>query len=62
MFIGKTPPFISEFVDTLDEALLNIDSEAKLTKIQKGWLGFCLLAIMATNSVCWKRFERASLG
>jgi hypothetical protein len=62
MFIGKTLPFVRSFVDELDRALRCIDSAAGLTRIQKGWLEFCLLAIVVTNSVCWKRFERASLG
>lgn len=62
MFLGKTLPFVTVFVDELDTALKRIDPDAGLTSIQKGWLGFCLLAIMVTNSVCWKRFERASLG
>jgi len=62
MFIGETLPFIRAFVDKLDSALRRIDPDAGLTRIQKGWLGFCLLSIVVTNSVCWKRFERASLG
>lgn len=62
MLIGKTLPFINIFVDELQTSLKSIDPDAKLTRIQKGWLGFCLLALLVTNSVCWKRFERASLG
>jgi hypothetical protein len=30
--------------------------------IQRSWLGLCLMGILVTNSVCWARFERASLG
>jgi len=62
MFIGETLPFIRVFVDEVDRALRRLDPDAGLTMIQKGWLGFCLLAIVVTNSVCWKRFERSSLG
>jgi hypothetical protein len=62
MFIGKTLPFIRAFVDEVDRALRRLDPDVGLTRIQKGWLGFCLVAIVVTNSVCWKRFERASLG
>jgi hypothetical protein len=62
MFIGKTVPFVRTFVDEVDRALKRIEPDAGLTRIQKEWLGFCLVAIMVTNSVCWKWFERASLG
>ena len=62
MFIGETLPFVREFVDDVDRALGQIEPTAGLSRIQKQWLAFCLLAIMVTNSVCWKRFERASLG
>ncbi len=27
---------------------------------QNVWLGFCLMGILVTSSVCWSRFERAS--
>ena len=62
MFIGKTLPFVRTFVDELDRRLRRIAPEAGLTRIQKEWLGFCLVGIIVTNSVCWKRFDRASLG
>jgi len=35
---------------------------AALTRIQQSWLAFCLMGILLTNSVCWARFERISLG
>jgi len=62
MFIGKTLPFVRAFVDEVDRALKHHDPDAGLTRIQKEWLGFCVVGILVTNSVCWKRFERASLG
>jgi hypothetical protein len=62
MFIGKTLPFVRKFVDELDRALQRIEAEVGLSRLQQEWLGFCLVAIVVTNSVCWKRFERASLG
>jgi hypothetical protein len=62
MFIGKTIPFVKAFVDELDKALKRKAPDAGLTRIQQEWVGFCLMAILVTNSVCWKRFERASLG
>lgn len=33
-----------------------------LSAIQRGWLSFCLMAIMLTNTIGWARFERAGLG
>jgi len=62
MFIGQTLPFVTAYVEELDSALRRIAPEAGLSRIQKGWLGFCLVAIVVTNSICWRRFERASLG
>ena len=62
MFIGQTLPFVTAYVEELDTALRAIDPESGLTRVQKGWVSFCLLAIVVTNSICWKRFERASLG
>lgn len=62
MFIGKTAPFVKTFVDELDKALRCLARDAGLTRIQKEWIGFCVVAVLVTNSVCWKRFERASLG
>jgi hypothetical protein len=29
---------------------------------QRAWLAFCITAVLVTNSICWARFERASLG
>jgi len=62
MFIGKTLPFVRAYVAEVDRALRQMDPDAGLTTIRRKWLGFCLVAILVTNSVCWKRFERASLG
>jgi len=30
--------------------------------MQRAWLAFCVTAVLITNSICWARFERASLG
>ena len=62
MFINEPAPFINEFVEALDESLRKIEPSAGLSKLQKKWLAFCMLAILVTNSVCWAKFERASLG
>jgi len=62
MVIGETLPFIKAYIAELDHALRTLDAHAGLTPYRKLWLGFCVLAIIVTDSVCWKRFERASLG
>jgi len=54
--------FIKTFVDDLDTALGKAKANAKLTQLQRIWLGFCLTGVLLTNSVCWAKFERASLG
>jgi len=54
--------FINTFVTDLDIVLGQLKSNAKLGKLQKYWLGFCLTGILLTNSVNWAKFERASLG
>ncbi len=53
MVIGKKiVPFISEFVDALDDAITQQKSQKRLSKTQKYWLAFCIMAILATKSVC----------
>ncbi len=63
MLISDPLPFVNEFLDGLDAALKTHNPLAPgLSKTQRGWLGFCLMGILITNTVCWAQFERASLG
>ena len=62
MLMYEPAHFIKTFVTDLDAALGKLKPNAKLTHIQKIWLGFCLTGMLLTNSVCWAKFERASLG
>ncbi len=63
MVIGTNiVPFITDFVSKLDNAIAQDGSHKKLSAIQKYWLAFCLMGILATQSVCWAKFERASFG
>ena len=63
MFFREKLPFIEEFITELDQNLRAHSPEKKgLSHKQKGFLSFCLMGIFVTNSVCWARFERASLG
>lgn len=62
MLMGETLPFVKVYIEELDRALRSLDAHAGLSTFRKAWLGFCIVAIIVTDSVCWKRFERASLG
>jgi len=62
MFIVKPLPFVTTFIDALNEAIEESKPGWGLSRIQKAWLSFCILAVLVTNSVCWAKFERASLG
>jgi hypothetical protein len=60
--INNTLPFVKDFVEDLDKELKKLSPTAGLSKIQKWLLGFCILSIALSNSVCWKKFERISFG
>src|SRR5215813_12303922 len=62
MLIGKPLPFVSAFVDAIDEAISKHSPSQGMSVLQRAWLSFCLTAILVTNSICWARFARASLG
>ena len=62
MIIGKPAPFVSTFVDAVDEVIREHNSGRGMSAIQRTWLAFCVTAVLVTNSICWARFERASLG
>lgn len=62
MFIKTVLPFVNGFVDALDESLGKLAPGTSLSWKQRKWLAFCLMGMMITNSVCWAKFERASLG
>lgn len=62
MVIGKPAPFVSAFVDTVDQAIREQSPHDGMSTIQRTWLAFCVTAVLITNSICWARFERASLG
>jgi len=62
MFIDKPAPFINTFIEEVDQALRKLKPGKGLSRIQKKWLGLCLLGILITNTVCWAKIERASVG
>lgn len=62
MFITKPLAFVAQYIDAVNQALQQFDSSKRLTRIQKSWLAFCIMGIFMTRTVCWAKFERASLG
>jgi hypothetical protein len=61
MFFLKPLSFAREFIKKLNEALCQLEAKP-LSKAQMVWLSICITGIIVTNSVCWKRFERAGFG
>jgi hypothetical protein len=62
VIIGEGLPFIKKYIQSINETLKRHDPEKALTALQCYWLSFVILGILVTNSVCWKKFERYSLG
>ena len=62
MVIGKPAPFVRAFVDAVDAAIRAHHPHHAMSVAQRTWLAFCITAVLVTNSMCWARFERASLG
>src|SRR6266571_2014249 len=58
----KPAPFVSAFLDAVDTAMRAHQPHHAMSATQRAWLAFCLTAVLVTNSICWARFERASLG
>jgi hypothetical protein len=62
MIIGKPAPFVNAFIDAVDETIRAHSPHQGMSALQRAWLAFCVTAVLVTNSICWARFERASLG
>jgi hypothetical protein len=62
MILVKPAPFVSAFIDAVDEAIRQDDPNSGMSAMQRTWLAFCVTATLVTHSICWARFERASLG
>ena len=56
------PAYVTGFIEALNAALQEHDPGLRLSRIQKLFIGACLMGILVTESFCWRRFERASLG
>lgn len=62
MIMGEGLPFIKDYVSSINEAIKQQSPEKSLTRIQLYWLSFVILGLLVTNSLCWKRFEKFSVG
>ncbi len=62
MILGKPAPFVSACIDAVDDAIRQQHPNHGLSAMQRTWLAFCVTAVLVTNSICWARFQRASLG
>ena len=62
MIVGKPLLFLSDYVDKLSDAMEHSQIKAGMSCGRKRWLAFCLTCIIITNSICWRKFARISLG
>jgi len=62
VIFAKPAPFVSAFIDAVDEAIRQEHPAYGMSAMQRAWLAFCVTAVLITHSICWARFERASLG
>jgi hypothetical protein len=62
MILRKPAPFVRAFIDVVDEAIRGQRPSHGMSAMQRSWLAFCITAVLVTNSMCWARFARASLG
>ena len=61
MFFLKPLDFCRNFTNRLNKSIESVGGKP-LSKAQLLWLSVCITGILMTNSVCWKKFERACLG
>lgn len=61
MIFNRPSSFIAQFISSIDESLRQNTGKG-LSKAQCCWLGFCVMGVFVTNSICWARFARACLG
>jgi hypothetical protein len=62
MIIGSSLPFISEYISAVNESIKKLNPDKNLSRLQCCWLSFVILGLIVTNSLCWARYERFSIG
>jgi len=51
MVIGKPAPFVSAFVEAVDDAIHEHHPSHTMSATQRAWLAFCVTAVLVTNSI-----------
>jgi len=59
---SKGLPFIHDYINAINTTLNTIHPGKRLTRLQCVWLQFVLMGLLITNSLCWEKFKRYSLG
>ncbi|HHI9467088.1 TPA: hypothetical protein ACP9DH_002896 [Legionella anisa] len=62
MLLKEPLDFAKEFIESINKCIEVESPGKKITRCQRWWLACCISAIVLTNSICWARFERISLG
>lgn len=62
MIIAEGLPFIKSYIGSLNAAIKQHAPEKQLSRLQCYWLSFVILGVLVTNTVCWHRFARFSVG
>jgi len=62
MLFGDPLPFVNSYIEILNHTIKEHKPDFGLSVIQRAWLAFCLMGIFVTNSVCWAKFNRFSIG
>jgi hypothetical protein len=62
MILGKPAPFVRAFVEAVNDTMREPHPSHAMSATQRTGVAFCVTAVLITNSMCWARFERASLG
>ena len=52
MVIAQPAPFVSAFVDAVDQAIRKQSPHHGMSAMQRAWLAFCVTAVLVTNSIC----------
>ena len=52
MILAKPAPFVSAFIDAVDDAIRPQNSNYGMSAIQRTWLAFFVSAVLVTNSIC----------
>jgi hypothetical protein len=62
MLLKEPLDFAQNFIKPVNEAIKLETPGKALSRTQCYWLSFCITAVILTNSVCWMRFKKISLG